>query len=193
MNSTMSPEQPCNGSNYKHNGHNAPAPTDWKWFHCRYSQKCIHIDTRCDMHPNPACIYEKDGILVAEDEEGCFDEYKRKGLVSKSAKIICSSPDHNIMSPAVLSTVYDWDNWDYNNNVTVIPSGTTVEIQGVRCDGVSNCWDGCDELFCGFNASYTAGIGKQFKHLESIKVLLKIYHFFVIFFPFLKNKLSQLE
>ena len=179
MNSTISPDKLCNGSNYfwyiNGNGYYFQAPTDWEWFHCRSTHKCIHIDSRCDLHPNPACIYEKDGIRVAEDEEGCFDEYRRKGLVAKTANKICSSPDHNIMSPALLSIVYDWDNW-YDHNVTVIPSGTTVEIQGIRCDGVSNYWDGCDELFCGFNAFHTAAIGKTF-NLESVKVLMEINHF----------------
>ena len=70
------------------------------------------MDSRCDLHPHSECIYEKDGITVAEDEEGCFDEYKRKGLVAKTANFICSSgsQDHNIMSLAVLSDIYDWVN-----------------------------------------------------------------------------------
>ena len=141
------------------------APTSWLWFQCTNTQKCIHIDSRCDMHPNPACIYEKDGVMVAEDEEGCFDEYKRKGLVSKSAKVICSSPDHNIMSPTVTSNTFDVvdmdGNMNYKYNVTVIPRGTIVQILGIKCDGISNCWDGIDEkLFCGFTSFQTVGIGK---------------------------------
>ena len=175
MDSTVSPDQPCNGSNYFFHGHFVKAPKSWQWFHCRNTQRCIHIDSRCDLHPNPACIYEKDGIRVAEDEEGCFNEYKRKGLVSESAKIICSSPDHNIMSPIVTSNTFEVGEIFYN--VTVIPSGTTVQTQAVRCDGVSNCWDGYDELFCGFNASHTVGIGKQFKNLELMKVPLEFFHY----------------
>ena len=128
MNSTMSPDQPCNGSNYFFHGYHVKPPKSWQWFHCRNTQKCIHIDSRCDMHPNPECIYEKGGIRVAEDEEGCFDEYKRKGLVAKSAKMICSSPDHNNMSPIVTSN--NFNGVQYYFNVTVIPSGTTVQIQG---------------------------------------------------------------
>ena len=58
------------------------------------------------MHPNPECIYEKDGILVSEDEEDCFEEYKLKGLIKESAAFQCISPDHNKMSPAILSNVY---------------------------------------------------------------------------------------
>ena len=160
MNSTMSPDQPCNGSNYFFHGYHVKPPKSWQWFHCRNTQKCIHIDSRCDLHPHSECIYEKDGVKVAEDEEGCFDEYERKGLVAKTAYVICSSPDHNIMSPAVSSTTYPLP-FAYNYNVTVIPSGTTVQIPGVKCDGISNCWDGIDEkLFCGFTSFQTVGIGK---------------------------------
>ena len=160
MNSTMSPDKPCDGSNYFVNtlGIYVEAPTSWDWFHCRNTKKCIHIDSRCDLHPHSECIYEKDGTLMAEDEEGCFDEYKRKGLVVKTANVICSSPDHNIMSPAVISDTYDGI---YLENVTVIPRGTIVQIPGLRCDGIYNCWDRVDEEFCGFNIFQTVGIGKQ--------------------------------
>ena len=174
MNSTMSPDKPCNGSNYFFLGTNFPAPTSWRWFHCRHTHKCIHIDSWCDLHPNPACIYEKDGVMVAEDEEGCFEEYKRKGLVANTANVICSSgsPDHNTLSPAVISLTYDWET-NTGLTVTVIPRGTIVQIPGVKCDGISNCWDGIDEkLFCGFTSFQTVGIGKQFKHF-----LWTIIHF----------------
>ena len=167
MDSTMSPDKPCNGSNYFLHGHNLPAPNSWRWFHCRNNQKCIHINARCDLHPHSECIYEKDGIMVAEDEEGCFDEYKRKNLVAKTTNIICSSPDHNTMSPAV--THYD----DYLKlNFTAISRGTTVQIPGVRCDGIFDCWGGIDEEFCGLNSFQTIGVGKKFKHLEAMKGLL---------------------
>ena len=34
------------------------------------------------MHPNPECLYKnKDGKIVAEDEEDCLEEYKIKGTV----------------------------------------------------------------------------------------------------------------
>ena len=159
MNSTMSPDKPCDASNYLWHGENIEAPKSWRWFECRNNKKCIHIDSRCDLHPHPECIYEKDGIMVAEDEEGCIDEYKRKGLVAKTANFICSSPDHNIVSPSVISNIYDDNHVKYN--VTVIPSGTTVPIVVVRCDGIDNCWDGIDEKsFCGFTSFQTVGIGK---------------------------------
>lgn len=105
MNSTTSLDKPCNGSNYFWHGDSIEMPIGWGWFHCKITQKCIHIDSRCDLHPSPHCIYEKNGVMVAEDEEDCFDEYKKKGLVAKTANVICSSQDHNIMSPAVISTI----------------------------------------------------------------------------------------
>ena len=146
------------------------APTSWLWFQCINTQKCIHIDSRCDMHPNPACIYEKDGIMVAEDEEGCFDEYKRKNLVSKEVNVICSSGSlyHNTMSPAVMASTWDELNYEYIDMI-VIPTGTSVQIPGIRCDGILNCWDGIDEKDCGMTFLQTVGIGKQFKNLEAMK------------------------
>ena len=79
----------------------------WDWFHCKTSNKCIHADSRCDMHPHPECIYEvEDGVMLSEDEEGCLEEYKLKGLIDKSATFECPSPDHNKMSKAILSNVY---------------------------------------------------------------------------------------
>ena len=79
----------------------------WDWFHCEITQKCIHGSNRCDLHPNPECIYEKGGIMVSEDEEECLEEYKLRGLIQKSAAFECPSLDHNKMSPAIQSTVSD--------------------------------------------------------------------------------------
>ena len=64
---------------------------------------------------------------------------------------------------------YDW--FIDHCKQTVIPRGTTVQIQGDRCDGILDCWDGIDEDFCGLNSFETVGIGKQFKNLEVIKGL----------------------
>ena len=58
------------------------------------------------MHPNPECIYEKDGVMMSEDEQDCLEEYKLKGLIDKSAAFECTSPDHNKMSKAIISTVF---------------------------------------------------------------------------------------
>jgi hypothetical protein len=43
------------------------------------------MKSRCDLHPNPECIYPKNvngkTVLVAEDEENCEDIYRIKGTV----------------------------------------------------------------------------------------------------------------
>ena len=126
-----------------------PVKVDWTWFKCLKTKKCIHIDSRCDLHPNIECIYEKNGIFVAEDEEECFDEYKRKGLIVNSANFVCQSPFHNTETPAVVSNVYYWDFYTTKFNVTVIPRGTKVEIQATRCNGIPECWINEDEEGCG--------------------------------------------
>ena len=58
---------------------------DWPWFRCTKSgkRKCIHIRSRCDQHPHPSCVYEKDGMKFAEDEVNCTSEYKEKAFVPK--------------------------------------------------------------------------------------------------------------
>ena len=78
---------------------------DWTWFHCKATQRCIHNSHRCNLHPHPDCIYEKNGVRVAEDEEGCLTEYKRKGLIQESANFVCHSQFHNQQSQPVLSNV----------------------------------------------------------------------------------------
>ena len=47
--------------------------TNIEWFACHQTKQCIHSNTRCDLHPHPACIYQKGDQMVAEDEEGCLD------------------------------------------------------------------------------------------------------------------------
>ena len=142
MNSSMNPENPCDGSNYFWHGSNIKAPTSWGWYYCRNNQKCIHIDGRCDLHPNPACIYEKDGIMVAEDEEGCFENYKWKGLLAKSANVICSSSDHNKLSPAVISTIYSglhgmFLEWEIKQKV-FSPSDNVFHVYIIRAANPAN-------------------------------------------------------
>ena len=140
-------------------------PVDWTWFKCLETGKCIHIDSRCDLHPNPECIYEKNGIMVAEDEEGCLDEYKRKGLVARSANLVCQSPVHNSLTPAIFSDVY---NDGFDHPVAVIPSGTIVQIVSTRCDGFYECFNNEDEYKCGEGEIETITIGitdlKHFQH-----------------------------
>ena len=141
---------------------------DWTWFPCLQTRKCIHIESRCDLYPNIECIYEKNGMLVAEDEEGCFDEYKKKGLISNSAIFICQSPFDNTKTPAINSSVAKWTYhvqggwWAYQEiNVTLIPEGTIVEIPATRCNGVSECWNNEDEEGCGPGEWETTSIGNN--------------------------------
>ena len=79
----------------------------WKWFECRKTQKCVHQNTHCDLHPHPACIYKNAmGERVAEDEENCLSEYKRKGLVGRSASFKCTSPIHHKNSQTIRNSMF---------------------------------------------------------------------------------------
>ena len=110
-NKTSNTSNPQCGSTYHNqyidwNTNGTGAPVNWIWFHCKATQRCIHNSHRCNLHPHPDCIYEKDGVRVAEDEEGCLTEYKRKGLIQESANFVCQSRVHNTQSEPVLSTVF---------------------------------------------------------------------------------------
>ena len=64
-----------------------------------------------------------------EDEIGCFD-------ISSSADYVCQSPHHNDGSRT-----------------------PTINILAVRCDGISECWQGADEKGCNMNEfQYTTGL-----------------------------------
>jgi hypothetical protein len=110
----------------------------------------------------------KDGKNVAEDEEGCFEEYRRKNFVDESANFICQSQIHNIMSKAI--TIYN--ETEYNRStgrrapilsslVTVIPNGTTVQVLSTRCNGIPECWNNEDEYKCNPNSTETIFTGKS--------------------------------
>ena len=96
---------------------------------------------------------------MAEDEEGCFEEYKRKNLVDESANFICQSPDHNNMSKAIGYT-------DPRDGVyyTVIPNGTKVRVLSTRCNGIPECWNNEDEDKCNPNSTETIFTGKLNKN-----------------------------
>ena len=110
--------------------------------------------------------------MVAEDEEGCLKEYKVNGLIDTSANLDCESPIHNNNSTAIAihSFFIDWTRnnvtrtrrrpaLNYKNNVIVIEAGTTVQIQAVKCNGISECWKGVDEADCGFSTFETMVFG----------------------------------
>jgi hypothetical protein len=148
---------------------------DWKWFRCEVNKKCIHPKSRCDLHPHPACVYNNTETgknkteMVAEDEEGCLKEYKVNGLIETSANLECDSPVHNNDTAAIVinSTLFNWTKYDatkkrstsYKNNVIVIEAGTTVQIQAVKCNGISECWKGVDDSDCGFSTFETMIFG----------------------------------
>ena len=115
-------------------------PVTWLWFKCVVNQKCIHSNSRCDLHPHPACVYNNSetGKMVAEDEEGCLKEYKANSLIETIANLKCVSAIHN----------------EDSTNA----KGTPVIIQAVKCDGISECWRGVDED-CGFSTSETMIVG----------------------------------
>ena len=92
------------------------------------------------------------GENVAEDEEGCFDEYKQKNLVDESADFICQSPNHNNMSEAI---GYSW-----RYHFTLIPKGTKVWVLSTRCNGIPECWNNEDEDKCNPNSTETIFTGK---------------------------------
>ena len=135
----------------------------WQWFYCNQTNKCIHMDSRCDLHPHPECIYENsEGEFVAEDEEGCSaEDYQIKGLVAKSANFRCQSPLHNKNSSAVLSTVFNWTTEEFVYDVTVIGNGTRVHTFATRCNNIQECWDNSDEDNCGFSTYTTVAMGKS--------------------------------
>ena len=97
--------------------------------------------------------------MVAEDEEGCLQKYRDNGLIDASANLECDSPVHNKDSAAILSTGFNFDTWKYEDITIVIEKGTTVQIQAVKCSGISECWKGVDESDCGFSTFETMIFG----------------------------------
>ena len=124
------------------------------------------------------------GEMVAEDEEGCLKEgkegkYFSNSLIDTSANLECESPIHNNNSTAIAihSTFFNWTKFvatekeegyseaekkSYENNVIVIEAGTTVQIQAVKCNGISECWKGVDEADCGFSTFETMFYGNLY-------------------------------
>ena len=123
-------------------------------------KKCVHEKSRCDLHPHKDCIYNNtQGQIIAEDEEDCLEDYKKKSLIPQTANFPCISPIHNSNSSAILSTVYDRTTYETKYNVIVIGSGTMVRMWGTRCDGNIDCWKSIDEADCGWSTFQTVFVG----------------------------------
>ena len=54
-------------------------------------------------------------------------------------------------SPPILATVYNKSINEFVHNVPVIANGTIVHILATKCNGVKECWNGIDEVNCGFD------------------------------------------
>ena len=152
-----------------------------EWYFCKSANKCVPRETRCDLHPHPAC---NDG----EDETDCFEEYKQKHLISKSAHFKCNSPFHNngndytshraqiiakretvesyrIAHEYELVTMPDMivlDRfYDMVNELTTLQlkHSPAVVILATRCDSIEECWNGEDEKFCGISFTTSLILG----------------------------------
>ena len=69
------PLDPCDGNDYTYWDIDdqiwKKKSVDWKWFACNHTKTCIHMDNVCNLHPHPDCVYERDGLMISEDEENC--------------------------------------------------------------------------------------------------------------------------
>ena len=150
----------------------------WQWFVCEKSQTCIHIDNRCDLHPHPDCLYKG----IAEDEEDCIDEYKRKNLIQKSANFKCPSAIHNSKTSPIKANVFDWTIEDVIEDVTIVAAGITVTITATICDGIPECFNKLDELFCGFTKTKTILIGKYHIVITRFEIIYKYILFIQVYY-----------
>ena len=110
-------------------GPSCQACTNPSYFPCR-ENVCIARILRCDGHPN---------CRQGEDEDGCYRQYRDRGLVPKEATFPCYSP---VYHPG--------------NSI----SRGTVTILAVRCDSIVECWDSKDELDCHRKLLDTSSLGK---------------------------------
>ena len=161
----------------------------WQWFRCEVNKKCIHSQSRCDLHPHPACVYNntETGKMVAEDEEGCLNpdykySYKAKGLIEPSANLKCDSPVHHNGTRAIHSTVFNWTTYLFKKNEEVMMKGVPVQIQAVKCNGVPECRKGVDEAGCGFSTFETMIFGNLYFFFLYLNLKSNIFYDFVYAF-----------
>ena len=87
-------------------------------------QTCFKNINRCNLHPQ--CDPVK-GSGDDETSEDCYEEYRRKKLISRQATFRCQSPHHN------------------EDSVKANLSKGVVWIKAVPQDGIKECWKDQDE------------------------------------------------
>ena len=83
-------------------------------------QTCFKNINRCNLHPQ--CDQDD------KTSEDCYEEYRRKKLISRQATFRCQSPHHN------------------EDSVKANLSRGVVWIKAVLNDGNPECWNNEDEL-----------------------------------------------
>ena len=96
-------------------------------------QTCFKNINRCNLHPQ--CDPVK-GSGDDETSEDCYEEYRRKKLISRQATFRCQSPHHN------------------DESVKANLSRGVVWIKAVPQDGVPECWKDEDEAQSVWYLSY---------------------------------------
>ena len=87
-------------------------------------ETCFNKVNKCNIYAQCDPV---EGSDIAEDELGCDDEYREKGLIPKLATYRCQSPHHN-------------DDSVRNNK-----SLGVVRMKSVPHDGNLECWNGVRE------------------------------------------------
>ena len=92
------------------------------------ARTCFKNVNRCNLHPQCDPVNGSGDEKTPEDELGCYEEYRRKKLISRQATFRCQSPHHN------------------EDSVKANLSRGVVWIKAVLNDGNPECWYNEDEL-----------------------------------------------
>ena len=88
---------------------------------------CFKSINRCNLHPQCDPVKGSGDDKTSEDELDCYEEYRRKKLISRQATFRCQSPHHN------------------EDSVKANLSRGVVWIKAVPQDGIKECWKDQDE------------------------------------------------
>ena len=88
---------------------------------------CFKNKNRCNLHPQCDPVKDSWNDKTAVDELDCYEEYRRKKLISRQATFRCQSPHHN------------------EDSVKANLSRGVVWIKAVPQDGIKECWKDQDE------------------------------------------------